>query len=248
MKYQKGLVSCIVPVFNGEKYIREALDSILGQTYRRLEPIVADDGSTDNTGVVVSSYGPRIRYLRQRNAGVAAARNLGLAAAQGEFVAFLDADDLWHEEKLERQIACFERDPNLDYCVTHVQNFWEQELQDEAGRFQDHRRSRPLPGYTTLTLLSRRTLFDRIGAFDASLRHTDDTDWFLRARRNGAAELLLPDVLAFRRLHRTNVSRVCSDRSLGEYLQLIKKNLDRRREDKALQRNETDWIAPVAGG
>src|SRR2546426_10667200 len=97
---KESLISCIVPVFNGERYLHETLNSILAQTYRPLEIIVADDGSTDGTRTIVASYGQQVRYLWQLNAGPAAARNLGLTAAKGEFIAFLDADDLWHPEKL----------------------------------------------------------------------------------------------------------------------------------------------------
>src|SRR5262249_2428536 len=107
------LISCIVPVFNGERYLREALDSILAQTYQPLELIVLDDGSTDGTAALVAGYGERIRYLWQANAGEAGARNRGLSIAQGEFVAFLDADDLWHPEKLRRQLARLHDRPEL---------------------------------------------------------------------------------------------------------------------------------------
>jgi glycosyltransferase involved in cell wall biosynthesis len=99
------LISCVVPVFNGERYLGEALDSILAQTYRPLELLVVDDGSTDGTAALVTRYRDQIRPLFQPNAGQAAARNLGLSVARGEFVAFLDADDLWHPEKLARQMA-----------------------------------------------------------------------------------------------------------------------------------------------
>src|SRR5688572_13312922 len=99
------LISCVVPVFNGERYLSETLESIFAQSYRPLEVIVADDGSTDRTPDTVAGYGDRIRYLKQENAGASAARNLGLEAARGEFIAFLDADDLWHAEKLQRQMA-----------------------------------------------------------------------------------------------------------------------------------------------
>ena len=82
------LISCIVPVFNGERYLREALGSILAQTYRPLEIIVADDGSTDGTSEIVAAFGDRVRYLRQRNQGPSTARNLGIRAATGDFIAF----------------------------------------------------------------------------------------------------------------------------------------------------------------
>ncbi len=233
MKYAAGLVSCIVPVFNGERYIRETLDSIFGQTYSLLEVIVADDGSTDNTRDVVAVFGARVTCLHQANAGPAAARNLGLAAARGEFIAFLDADDLWHAEKLQRQMALFAERPELDYCVTHVQNFWEPEMEAESQQFRDHRRSRPLPGYSSQTMLGRHSLFDAIGTFNETLGHSDDTEWFLRANESGATGALHPDVLVFRRLHPANRSRTRAENSRDEYLMLIKNSLDRRRQGNA---------------
>src|SRR5712664_390476 len=133
------LISCIIPVFNGERYLREALDSILAQTHRPVEIIVADDGSSDGTAAVVASYGDHVHYLHQPNAGPAAARNLGLSAARGEFVAFLDADDLWHPEKLVHQRARFQARPELDLCVTHVQNFLIPELHEKEEQFRQHR-------------------------------------------------------------------------------------------------------------
>src|SRR5215471_9275789 len=119
-----SLISCVVPVFNGERYLSETLDSILAQTYRPLEIVVVDDGSTDRTADVVASYHDEVHYFKQANTGVPAARNLGISRAAGAFIAFLDADDLWHPEKLERQMACFKARPELEICLTHVQNFW----------------------------------------------------------------------------------------------------------------------------
>jgi glycosyltransferase involved in cell wall biosynthesis len=93
------LISCVVSVFNGERYLGEALESIVKTELQSLEIIVVDDGSTDGTAAVMDHYAGQVRFLRQANAGTAAARNLGLNAAQGEFTAFLDANDLWHLEK-----------------------------------------------------------------------------------------------------------------------------------------------------
>jgi glycosyltransferase involved in cell wall biosynthesis len=221
-------ISCIIPVFNGEKYLSEAIESILKQTYPFLEIIVVDDGSTDGTATVVSSYRSRIRYVRQSNAGPAMARNLGLSAARGDYLAFLDADDLWHPAKLERQVACFQHRCELELCVTHVQNFWVPELKDEADRFRNHRLTRPLPGYVTQTLLARRALFERVGPFNVALRHGDAQDWFLRAAEEGAVMKLLPDVLVYRRLHHGNFSREVSA-AHDDHLLIIKASLDRRR-------------------
>ena len=223
------LISCIVPVFNGENYLAEALDSILQQSYPSTEILVADDGSTDKTAVVIENFAPRVRYLKQPNTGPAAARNLGLGAANGEFIAFLDADDLWHREKLERQMSRFRARPELDYCVAYARNFWAPQLIEEQARFRDHRIAKPLPAYSTATLLARRRLFDRVGQFDPALPHGDSTEWFLRAAESGALSELLPDVLLYRRLHTENRTRLRASSSREQYLHIVKASLDRRR-------------------
>jgi glycosyltransferase involved in cell wall biosynthesis len=226
---KNSLISCIVPVYNGEQYLKEALDSILTQTYRELELIVIDDGSTDGTAAVVAGYGDRVRCQFQPNAGPAAACNSGLTTAHGDLVAFLAADDLWHPEKLARQMARFQARPELDLCVTQLQNFWVPKLIEEEAKFRDHRLSKPMPGYTCVTLLARRSLFETVGAFNSTLQHGNDLEWFLRAAEHGAVMELLPDVLVYRRLHQTNRSRRLAANSREAFLQILKTSLDRRR-------------------
>jgi len=227
------LISCVVPVFNGERYLKEALDSILVQTYRPLEIIVIDDGSTDGTAAVVTSYGAQVRYVSQPNAGQAAARNLGLGEACGEFVAFLDQDDLWHQEKLARQMARFAVRPELDLCVTHGRNFWSLELQDVPPWLQnDPRFIQSLPAYALGALLARRGVFDSVGTFDPALPICEDIDWFLRAVEHGVTIELLPDLLMYRRLHQTNrtwrsATPKSADRAV--FARIVKASLDRRR-------------------
>ena len=231
---RKALISCIVPVFNCERYLGEALDSILAQTYRPIEIIVVDDGSTDGTSDIAARYGDQIRYVRQSNSGAPTARNLGLSFAAGEFVAFLDADDLWHPEKLAHQMARFEARPELDYCVTHLQRFWISQLETEKHSFQNHRFAEALPGYVTQTLLARRKLFDSVGNFNTSRRVGDPMDWFLRAREQGATMELLPDLLVYARMHESNLSVEPGTRRMKPHMQdailhVVKASLDRRR-------------------
>jgi glycosyltransferase involved in cell wall biosynthesis len=224
-----SLISCIIPVFNGERYLREAIESIFNQTYRPLEVIVADDGSTDRTPNIVGSYREQIVSLRQANAGPAAARNLGVSAARGEFVAFLDADDLWHPEKLARQMARFAARPELALCLTHIQNFWTPELREKVPWFADHPLAKPFPGYTAPAVLVRRTLFNTSDWFNTNLHHGDVKDWFLRVAEQGAVMEVLPDILVYRRLHETNMSHGKDVVNREEHLQLVKASLDRRR-------------------
>jgi glycosyltransferase involved in cell wall biosynthesis len=173
--------------------------------------------------------------MRQDNAGPPAARNLGMSVAQGEFIAFLDADDLWHPAKLMRQMDRLTERPELDLCVTHLQNFWIAELADEAARLKQHRLAQALPGYVTGTLLARRALFDTVGPFAPALRYGDDTDWFLRAAECSAVMELLPDVLVYRRIHDRNISMEVGGRHMSvpmhdSLLEVVKRSLDRRRE------------------
>jgi glycosyltransferase involved in cell wall biosynthesis len=228
----KPLISGIVPAYNGERYLQETLDSMLAQTYQALEVIVVDDGSTDGTAKVVAGYGDKVRYLRQENSGPAIARNRGIDAARGEFIAFLDADDLWHPEKLMRQMARFEARQELELSITYVQNFWIAGLSAEAERYRDHPLSRPVPGYLTQALLARRSVFETVGKFDPDLKHAEKTDWFLRAAEKGAVLEILPDILVYRRLHETNASRTLGSASRDEYVRLLKASLDRRRQNQ----------------
>jgi glycosyltransferase involved in cell wall biosynthesis len=227
------LVSCVVPVHNGERFLAEALDSVFGQTHRPIEVLVADDGSTDGTPAVVAAYGTRVRYVRQDNAGPAAARNLGLGIARGEFVGFLDADDRWPPGKLARQLERFVARPELGVSATHVQNFWMAEVADEAARLKRSRHAGPVPGYVASTLLVRRSLFTTVGRFNPELGHGEVLDWLLRAGRCGVMIELLPDVLLERRLHRSNRSRLNALESREEFLHLVKARLDIRRRGTA---------------
>ena len=178
----KPLVSCVVPVFNGEPFLAEALESILAQTYRPIEIIVADDGSTDGTRGIAQAFGEQIRFETQPTAGPAETRNLGIRAARGELIAFLDADDLWYPEKLWRQIASLRERPEREACVTHVQLFWTPDLEAERQQYRDHPRAQPVPGYASTTLLARRRAFDKVGLFNRELWFSDATEWFIRAR------------------------------------------------------------------
>jgi glycosyltransferase involved in cell wall biosynthesis len=221
-------ITCIVPVYNGERFLAEALTSVLDQGHPDLEVLVVNDGSTDGTLDVLAGFEDRVRVLHQEHLGCAAARNLGLREARGELIAFQDADDLWMPGKMERQEARFETRPELELCVGVVQNFWMEEVATEGHAYAGHRFSEPIPGFLLSALVARRSLFHRVGEFDTDLWRGSDTDWFLRAREAGAVEEALPHLLAKRRLHLGNLTR--GDLASRDSLLLsMKKSLDRRR-------------------
>ena len=218
-----------MPVFNGERYLRETLDSIVAQSYRPIEVIVVDDGSTDGTPAVLAAYADRVRALHQANAGPASARNRGLREARGNLIAFLDADDLWHASKADRQVAFLHARPDCGACVTHGQNFWIPELQEEAAQFGGRRLMRPLPAFLASTLMARREAFEAVGEFDITLGFGHSTEWFLRAAARGVLVEQLREVLYYRRIHHTNRTRKLGHASRDEFLHLVKAHLDRQR-------------------
>lgn len=226
-------VSCVVPVFNGSRYLAETLESLFSQTHPPFEVIVVDDGSTDETGAVARAFGQRIRYIHQDNAGPAAARNRGVELARGELVAFQDADDLWHPEKLSRQTARFAARPELDLSLVHIRNFWVDELAEEARRFADHPLSRPRPGYIASAIMARRRLFTRIGLLDPTKHHKDIAVWLIQALQAGAFVETLPDVLVHRRIHESNLSRARGSADGEELLAIAKAMIDQRRTTRA---------------
>ena len=185
-----------------------------------LEFQIVDDGSTDGTPEAIASFGSRVKTTRQENAGHGAARNTGIGMATGEFIAFLDADDLWHPDKIQRQLERL----SVPMCFTWLRNFEGMPPVWETAHNRDS-----VPGYSSVTALVHRSVFDAIGAFDPSLRHGGDRDFFMRAAERGIGKVMLDEVLVYRRLHASNRSRHLSANSRAEYLRILKASLDRRR-------------------
>ena len=218
-------ISCIVPVYNGEQFLAEALDSILAQTCAPFEVIVVDDGSTDDTAAVAARYGKQIAYYRQDNAGPSAARNHGVRATRGDLVAFLDADDVWRPEKLARQAARFALRPELDISMTHARNFWIPGLRHEEEAF----RGPPSCVAPASSLVARRVVLNRIGLFDADVKHKEMPGWLLHAAQRGAVVETLPDILVDRRIHHSNRSRGRGGKDAAGMLALAHALIERRR-------------------
>ena len=181
----KPQVSVIIPTYNRSWIIKEAIDSVLAQDYKEFELIVVDDGSTDHTSDVLDSSRNVIKVLSQKNKGVSAARNRGIAEASGKFIAFLDSDDLWLPQKLSAQVEFFNQTPNALICQT-------EEVWIRNGlRVNPKKRHKKLSGMIfkpslELCLVSpsavmiQRSLFDRVGEFDETLPACEDYDLWLR--------------------------------------------------------------------
>lgn len=181
-------VSVIVPAYNAAAHVGRAVDSVLAQTWPDLELLVVDDGSSDATLDVLAGYGTRLRVLRQANAGPAAARNHGLREAQGDYVAFLDADDYWEADKVAAQVALLEAHADVGFCSTATR------VVDGAGDTVAHwpclAVGTPLPDAlfmngaaisgSTSGVMARRSLLQRSGGFDATLRGFEDPDLWTR--------------------------------------------------------------------
>lgn len=198
------LVSVVIPTYNGACFLAQTIESVLAQTYPNVEVLVVDDGSTDATWAITAGYGPRVRYVRQTNAGTAAARNRGVAEACGEYIALLDHDDLWLPHKLERQMPAFADDPTVGVVFARIEFFRTETGEVTAQYFpgtelgpHDLLAHRVLP---IQTVVIRRSALDAVGPFDEGLRGTDD--WDLGIRLSAQFRMVgVPETLARVRLH-----------------------------------------------
>jgi glycosyltransferase involved in cell wall biosynthesis len=212
------LISCVVATHDGERYLAAALDSVLAQEHRPLEVIVVDDGSSDASAEIAESYGEPVRVIRQANAGQGRARNAGIQAARGDYICFLDDDDLYRPGKLAAQLAVLEKHPEVELCLCQAENFWEPGFEAERARYLAY--GKPLIATSHVgTVLARRGLFDRVGLMDASLDRADDIDWFLRVADLGVAVHVLPDVFYERRMHAASMTHTKPE--LEPYFTLI---------------------------
>jgi glycosyltransferase involved in cell wall biosynthesis len=223
------LITVVIGAYNAERYLGEAIESVLAQTYRNLELIVVDDGSTDRTGEIAASYGDPVRCIRQENGGMAASRNRAIPEARGDYLAFLDADDRFPPEKLEQQLAAFEADAELDVVYGHVTEFLSPDLDEDARallRAPEH----DVPWPTPNLMLVKRESFLRVGLFSTDLKVGIGVDWHARANELGLRSATPPILALERRLHAEN-NGIRRRESKPQYLHVLKAALDRRRAE-----------------
>lgn len=181
-------VSVVIPAYNAAWCVRRAIDSVLAQDYRDFELIVVDDGSTDNTAAVLAAYDDAVRVIHKPNGGMASARNAGITASRGEFIAFLDADDWWLPGKLRRQVDLMRQRPELGFTSTAARvedsegrllNLWACDTLDEPILLRLFASNAGIAGGSS-ALMVRRDLLDKVGLYDESLGGVEDGDLWMR--------------------------------------------------------------------
>lgn len=214
--------SVIIPAFNAERFIADAIRSVRRQSVAPREIIVVDDGSTDGTATVVLGIGTGIRLIRQANAGCGNATTAGIQAATTEFIAGLDADDLWLDQKMERQLIFLRRRRDVAACFGQVRQFHDGLGVDANDHVAD--------GWTRTTMVVRTEAALSVGAMmDSECRVGETVDWLARARELGNRLELLPEVLALRRIHPGSLTYArTATRDLG-YLTAARQAILRRR-------------------
>lgn len=196
------VVSVVIPAHNDAQFLRDALDSALAQTFDDYEVVVVDDGSTDETPQILAEYAERhpacIRAIRQDQSGASAARNRGIRASRGEFVAFLDADDMWLPSKIEKQVAAFRSDPSLGLVTTCHEGYTDSEVVTWGHNkrdylFADENLARAIVIHSNLgtpTVMVPRAVLDDVGLFDEDLAIAEDDNLWIRITARYPARLV----------------------------------------------------------
>jgi len=218
------LVSVIIPAYNGELFLAETLRSVLAQDYRPFEVIVVDDGSTDQSAAVAQGFS-KVRYIHQTNQGHAAAKNAGIAVARGEYLAFLDADDLWAVNKLSLQMSRLLECPEIGYTISHRRLLFEPGV--EPPTWMDARYLSEQPAFIPSALVVRRSVMDAVGHFDRNYWHCNDSDWFFRANDAGVRKEIVREPLLLRRIHAANLSNQ-RRALLAEEMRLVRASIKRK--------------------
>lgn len=226
-------ITVVIPVYNGALYLAESVESVRQQSCPPGRIILVDDGSIDATPVIAEALCrdgnlPRVDWMRQDNAGPAAALNRGAAMAQSPLLAMQAADDIWVPQKLEWQLTALA--DGADLAFGHMQNFISPELDpDTAGKL--HCPPEPMPAYHASTLLTRLETFRTVGPLDERFRIGEFFEWYSRATDLGLKSAMLPEVVAMRRLHGNNHSLSRKNEAVG-YAHVLKAVLDRRRAER----------------
>jgi glycosyltransferase involved in cell wall biosynthesis len=199
------MVSVIMAVRNGGRFLAQAIESVLAQDYRPMEILIIDGRSEDETVSIAESYSG-VRCISNKNQGVSDCRNLGIAISQGKYCTFLSHDDLWTTNKLRVQIGFMENHPDIEYTIARSRFFLEPGHSLAPGM-----RAEWLQGDHVAripeTLAAKRSVFERVGYFDTTLNTAEDVDWFARASDLSVPMTVIQETLLLKRLHDRNLSQ-----------------------------------------
>jgi len=256
MANRNPLVSAIIPTYNRAHVICDAVESILAQTYRPIEVIVVDDGSKDDTLQRLKEYGDRIRVISQANAGPAAARNRGIAMAQGELIAFLDSDDLWLPQKIERQVALLEQaGESVPCCLSNIMMKWNS---GDRASFDIALLKPPVEQGIWLNadevlatrfvlfnqgIVIRRKVLEKIGGFDESIRYLEDVEFPLRLSLEGPWAFIQTPLVIWRESMTNSVYKnskrdaLCTSECMVEVLQTHLTRVEKAHRNEGLRRH-----------
>jgi glycosyltransferase involved in cell wall biosynthesis len=222
-------ISVIVPFHNEVSFIYEAVESILAQSVKNIEMITVDDGSIDDSAEKLQLFNdPRIKIIRQENSGASVARNMGVRESTGEYICFLDADDKWAPFKLKLQIEALEKDPSLNMIFGQVKEFNDESIRLKTEGMSDEK---IFVGYSPITLLISRNDFLKVGWFQEKWKVGEFIDWYDRAKQLNFKEIVLPEIVAYRRIHSGNLDRLHRP-DAKQYVAVLKEALDRRRKNQ----------------
>lgn len=218
-------VSVIIPCYNTSAYISDAIKSALTQTLKPLEIIVIDDGSTDDSLKKASSFtDASIKTIASTHQGIAATRNIGVTHAQGNYLAFLDADDLWDKNKLQKQKLFLQNHPELDGVFAKIQLFFAAELsKTEAKKYDISSQSQA--SESACSLLIKTTSFQKAGLFNTEFQTGEFIEWYIRAKKANLHFLSLDETLAYRRIHGKNTTLTSRNSLHANYLKIIQMKL-----------------------
>jgi len=169
-------ISVIIPVYNAEDFVGEAIESVLKQTVKPLEVILVNDGSTDASVEEIKTYIPDVKLINQENKGIGGARNTGIKNAKGELFSFLDSDDLWTEDHLEILLSAIQQDENISIVSGYVEQFLNEKNEELSNRIP--KGQEVMAGYVAGASLIKKEVFDKVGLFDDTLTLAEYIDWF----------------------------------------------------------------------
>jgi glycosyltransferase involved in cell wall biosynthesis len=222
----KPSISAIIIVKNGEKYLRQAIESILAQTHQPDEVILVDGNSTDNTLNIAKEY-EQIIVISQTEPGIANGYNMGIEFSRGELIAFLACDDLWTLDKLSVQVNYLSEHPDIQYTAAKVKFFLEEGHIIPPG-FKKELLLGSHIGLIMETLVARKTLFDSIGKLNTELNIAVDVDWFARAKDYHIPMAIIDRILLHKRIHNSNLSNNAAANN-QELLKLLRHSIKRQR-------------------